>query len=303
MPYVTFLDLVDECKKSKILETWNGLNPINVYNGKIIYPMELLVLCVLRYLGRGLTMDDLQECTAINAETIRTFMAKFIKFGSTDLYYKYVKMPTNLSDLNDSAKEYTMAGFPGCIGSTDATHIVMERCEWRLRQLHLGYKLAHTARTYNITVNHRRHILNSTQGHPSRFNDKTLVLFDQLVLKLSTGNYDEIYQFELMDYDNDGNIIKIKYKGCYLIVDNGYLSWSVTVPPINHTMKRSEIRLSQWLESLRKDVECTFGIMKARWRILKYGLRYHSIEKCDQTWLTCCALHNMVLDKDGFVDS
>ena len=86
-----------------------------------------------------------------------------------------------------------MAGFPGCIGSTDATHIVMERCEWRLRQLHLGYKLAHTARTYDITVNHRRQILNSTQGNPSRFNDKTLVLFDQLVLKLLNGNYDEIY--------------------------------------------------------------------------------------------------------------
>ena len=43
--------------------------------------------------------------------------------------------------------------------------------------------------------------------------------------------------------------------------------------------------------------------MKARWRILKYGLRYHSIAKCDQTWLTCCALYNMVLDKDGLVDS
>ena len=73
MPYETFLDLVDECKKCKILKTWNGSNPVNYYNGKIIYPVELLVLYVLRYLARGLTMDDLQECTAINAETISTF--------------------------------------------------------------------------------------------------------------------------------------------------------------------------------------------------------------------------------------
>ena len=29
-----------------------------------------------------------------------------------------------------------------------------------------------------------------------------------------------------------------------------------------------EIRWSKWLESMRKDVECTFGIMKGRWRIL-----------------------------------
>ncbi len=40
------------------------------------------------------------------------------------------------------------------------------------------------------------------------------------------------------------------------------LNWSTTVPPMKNTCNCSEIRFSQWLESLRKDVECTFGIWK-----------------------------------------
>ena len=47
-------------------------------------------------------------------------------------------------------------------------------------------------------------------------------------------------------------------------------------------------------------MECTFGIMKGRWRILKYGIRLHGIDKCDQIWMTCCALHNMLLEVDGY---
>ena len=50
---------------------------------------------------------------------------------------------------------------------------------------------------------------------------------------------------------------------------------------------------------MRKDVECTFGIMKGRFCILRYGIRTKSIERCDEIWKTCCALHNMLLFIDG----
>ena len=50
---------------------------------------------------------------------------------------------------------------------------------------------------------------------------------------------------------------------------------------------------------MRKDVECTFGILKGRFAILRYGLRFRDISRCDQLWLTCCALHNLLLNKDG----
>jgi hypothetical protein len=91
----------------------------------------------------------------------------------------------------------------------------------------------------------------------------------------------------------------IKVKGAYVIEDNGYLEWSTTVLPLKSTCNRAEMRFSEWPELLRKDVECTFGILKGRWRVRKRGIRVHNTEVVDNISLTCCALHNMLLDVDG----
>ena len=85
----------------------------------------------------------------------------------------------------------------------------------------------------------------------------------------------------------------------WFIVDNGYLSWSCTVPPEKDPVSYKHIRFSQLLESTRKDVECTFGITKGRFLVLKYGIRLESIDLCDKLWTTCCALHNCLLFIDG----
>ena len=92
-----------------------------------------------------------------------------------------------------------MAGFTGAIGSTDATHILIERIDYRIRQTHIGFKMTHTARTYNITVNHRRQILATTTGHPARWNNKTLSLFDGFMLDLKNGDIMDDMQFDLYE--------------------------------------------------------------------------------------------------------
>ena len=46
-------------------------------------------------------------------------------------------------------------------------------------------------------------------------------------------------------------------------------------------------------------MECCFGILKGRWKCLKYGIRFYGIDVADKVWLTCCALHNMLLEVDG----
>ena len=45
--------------------------------------------------------------------------------------------------------------------------------------------------------------------------------------------------------------------------------------------------------------QCTFGILKGWWRIIKTGIHLHNIKFVDMIWLTCCALHNMLLNVDG----
>ena len=138
-----------------------------------------------------------------------------------------------------------MAGFPGCVGYTDATHVILEIFPFRLRQLYLGYKLTHTERTYNMTVNNRKMILSTTKGHPSRFNDKTMVLYDDFVQAIHKNLYGDRFSFFLKDVDANSEVIEVKYRRCYLIVDNGYLNWSVIVPPKNNCNNWQEARFSE----------------------------------------------------------
>lgn len=62
-----------------------------------------------------------------------------------------------------------------------------------------------------------------------------------------------------------GQIVKKKYRGAWLIVDNGYIQWPTCIPPLKEVTTYAELRWSKWLESMRKDVECCFGILKGRW--------------------------------------
>eukprot|EP00804_Cyclotella_cryptica_P020059 CCRYP_014862-RA/>CCRYP_014862-RA protein AED:0.20 eAED:0.18 QI:0/0/0/1/0/0/4/0/367 len=218
-------------------------------------PIEFLVLGPLQYLGCGWTFNDIEECTAVSQEVHRVF---FVLWYTTNML-----SIRNLEEAKNYMKEFTVAGLPGVLGSTDATHITTWQCEYNLRNNHLGGKSSSTTRSYNITVNHRRRILHSTRGGPGRWNDKTMVL------------------------------------GGYAIVDNGYLRWSATVPPYKVRNKLTEIRWSKWVESMRKDVECAFGILKGWWCILKTGVRVQDVESVDKVWLTCCALHNWLLEIDG----
>jgi hypothetical protein len=81
-------------------------------------------------------------------------------------------------------------------------------------------------------------------------------------------------------------------------VDNGYHNISCTIPPFKAALYNDEHFFSEWIESTRKDVECTFGIMKGRFLVFNSPIRFHGIDIIDKIWLTCCALHNMLLESN-----
>jgi DDE superfamily endonuclease len=268
--------------------------------GKMASPISLLLLGCFRNIGRGWTFDDLDESTCIHEETHHQFFHVFIHWESTRLYDDMVTCPRVLcQDAERHMSEFARAGLHGSVGSTDATHLGMEKCYYRLKNHHAGGKLTMPSRTYNLTVNHRRQVLSSTRGHPRRWNDKTLLLFDEFVMAIHKVEILQDVKFELLELiKKSGEIVSVKYKGVWLIVDNGYLRWPIRSVPTNR-QRCTRRYVFRWLESMRKDVECTFGILKGRFRILKTGIQIHGIEATDKIWLTCCALHNMLLDIDG----
>lgn len=102
----------------------------------------------------------------------------------------------------------------------------------------------------------------------------------------------------LLEPDGLGGTREHLYCGVYAIVDNGYLDRTTLISPIKRPGSQLQLRWSKWIESLRKDVECTFGIIKGRFRCLKSGVRLHGVGAVDDLWATVCALHNYLLESD-----
>ena len=294
VPYSEFLKIADEIIKHELFARWTRNDCV----GNKPTDYRLLLLGSLRYIGRALTFDDIEEYTFVSSEVHRNFFSLFLKYGSTVLYKKHVSDPASNMDTSLLEKLFKLAGLNGCMGSGDGTHVGMQQCpSWAMIN-HKGFKLAIPSRNYNATVTHYHQILGTTCGHPGTWNDKTLVLFDDLIRGVHEGRLYSEHQFKLYELDSNNNTIEVIYQGAWFIVDNGYLDWSCTVPPMKHPITYEQIRFSEWIESMRKDIECTFGILKHRFAILKNGVRLGSINQCDQVWRTCCALHNRLL----FVD-
>eukprot|EP00957_Ditylum_brightwellii_P046884 3558483-Ditylum_brightwellii.AAC.1 len=103
--------------------------------GKEASQTDLVVLCSLCYLGRGLTFDDLEKYTVISEEVYCVFF---------------------------------------------------------------------TTRAYNLPYNHCHQILSSMLGHPSHWNGKMIVLFDDFVHAVKDGDlYNDFASLTEMESNGD----------------------------------------------------------------------------------------------------
>lgn len=59
------------------------------------------------------------------------------------------------------------------------------------------------------------------------------------------------------------------WRGAYLLVDGGYPKVGMLIDPGTKNFDYYTIMWGEWLESIRKDVECVFGALKGRFRILR----------------------------------
>ena len=92
MRYSSFRGHMVEVKQSNLFKQWTTGSCDAAGNPST--PIELLVLGVLRYLGRAVTFDDLEEHTGISEETHRRFF-HIVEFGSTSSFQKYVQLPSD----------------------------------------------------------------------------------------------------------------------------------------------------------------------------------------------------------------
>ena len=137
-------------------------------------------------------------------------------------------------------------------------------------------------------------------GHPGTRNDKHIVRTDNTVTELLEGNGWLNSKSWLTSAVNGTRRI---HRGVYLLICyGGYLCWPCLINPHKDAIPGSPT-MQQWsakLESVRKDIEGLFGILKKRFKFLKNFNVLQMQSGIDNAFTsTCCIVHSIQLEHDG----
>jgi hypothetical protein len=224
--------------------------------------------------------------------TVNYIFHQFTKEFVTHFYDDYIQFPSG-DKLASIAQAYAEMGFPGACGSMDVTHVRLGKCPHGLRVLATG-KESFPTLAFQCICAPNREILYCSLPYLGTYNDITITANDDLCQQFADGLLDNV-RYKLVGRDG----IPTWATGGYIIVDGGYQDASWLIPPFGAGCSYDEKRWSEWLESVRKDIECTFGIIKARFRLFLNPIQFHRFTDIDNAWKTACILHNMNITYDG----
>ena len=284
VPYSLFARLVVWAKG------WHEKSETDV-TGRPRCPTELKVLGCLRIVGRGVCFDDIEELSGIKSSTMHAFFHEFNQRARTELYPAHVSMPSSLVELMEIEAAYAAIGIPGACGSMDVVHIPLGKCPHGLINVCTG-KEGYPSLGYNVICDHTGRALALMPGAYGTINDKTIVKSDEAVEKVRS---DELFtEFQYQVYREDGS--SYFSKGAYLIVDGGYLKWKCLQCGLKHSSEEDYVLWRRKMESVRKDIECYFGRLKQRFKVLRIPNLLTDKNQIDNMMFTIVAIQNMLLD-------
>ena len=320
VPYSIFLEICDDLKRTnKVADHGKDAT------GAETVCTDLLVLGSLRVMGSGCTFDVVEELTNVHEETHRVFFhEQFCKWGDR-VSSTHISMPTDLIRLRHIMGLYERLGLPGCAGSVDCVHLVWDRCPAGLGNVCRGKDKVPTL-AFQVVASHTKKILSVSQYFWGTVNDKTISRADQVFNlfrdeggNIATHKWHTVTPVAATDSNNYSNnnlnnvdtsnyasslttssVLTTEHTGAYMICDGGYHQWPCLMFPFKHQPAGTDLEMwSSQIESVRKDVECVFGILKKRFLFLKHPIRIASAQKIERVFVTCCVLHNLLIDYDG----
>ena len=282
IPHALFCELEDEMTTAGVFRQRTKSKSV---------PPRLLLLASLRRLASGAHWSVISECAFVSQRALRRFFdGKFVPYFSSDAYYStHVYYPKTVDGIRETERAYRAQGFPGCVGSVDAVHMPWDAAPAVTNRLFYNGRKGAATYASVVTVDNDCVVLHATEAGPGASNDKTLILDDEYHNALQTNTLYSDYKYDLLD--EFGNTVQTK--GVYTICDGGFNTHCTKMA----TISRPNEFQAAWtgrLESVRKDVERGFGVLKKRFQILRIPSQVRNFELMKGTWRTCLVLHNIL---------
>jgi len=125
-------------------------------------------------------------------------------------------------------------------------------------------------------------------GLPGSHNDINVLNHSFIFTELAQGRAPPV------NYSINGH----DYTMGYYLADGIYPSWSTFVKAIPSPQGRKNSLFATTQESTRKDVEHAFGVLQARFAIVRGPARLWRTEALDYIMKACIILHNMIIEDE-----
>lgn len=298
VPYAAFLELVQLFRHHQ----WYDEERRDAL-GRRCHRLDLLICASLRYLAYNTSFDLSAHMAGMGRATFASFFNDIFVPSIAGHNRYFIRMPETKAELDVVHLPYAAEGFPGCLGSIDAVHVDWICCPAVERTNHTG-KEKRPTRVYQCVASHSKKFLSVSRGFPGSQNDlftsrrdKGIAAVNILPYIEGTPHSDYLHSFTYTLHTEEG---KETRKGGYLLCDGGYHPWPCLVTAYKVPVTDDEQLWSRRQEGMRKDVECMFGILKKKFRILQAGVRNQTERNIDDIFLTCCCLYNLAHKHKGW---
>ncbi|XP_048622367.1 putative nuclease HARBI1 [Brassica napus] len=240
----------------------------------------------IRVLAYGTAADAVDEYIRIGETTTRSCVEHFVD-GIINLFgNEYLRRPTP-ADLQRLLEVGEFRGFPGMIGSIDCMHWEWKNCPtaWKGQYSRGSGKptiVLEAVASYDLWIWH------AFFGPPGTLNDINVLdrspVFDDII----QGQAPQV-TFSVNGRD---------YHLGYYLTDGIYPKWATFIQSISMPQGPKAVLFAQHQEAVRKDVERAFGVLQARFGIVKNPALFWDKAKIGKIMRACIILHNMIVEDE-----
>ncbi|XP_023644546.1 putative nuclease HARBI1 [Capsella rubella] len=240
----------------------------------------------IRLLAYGGGADTVDEYIRLGETTARNCLEHFV-VGIVDLFDdEYLRRPTE-EDLQRLLYIGEQRGFPGMVGSIDCMH-------WGWKNCPTAWKGMYSRGTGKPTIvleavaSQDLWIWHAFFGAPGTCND--LNVLDQSPV------FNDIIQGQApqTNYYVNGR----KYNMTYYLTDGIYPDWATFIQSIRLPQSPKHSLFAKRQEAARKDVERAFGVLQARFAMVKNPCLLWEKGKIAYIMRVCLILHNMIVEDE-----
>ena len=249
------------------------------------------ITAAYRIFAYGTLADSVDEYIRIGESTAIESLRRFVKDVIAMFGNHYLRSPINI-DIARLLQTGERRGFPDMLGSIDCMHWKWKNCPTAWQGMYTGHCHEPTI-ILEAVASQDLWIWHAFFGLPGSLNDINVLDKSPVFTLLANGHAPPV-NYIINDHE---------YRMRYYLADGIYPNWSTFVKtiPCPQGLKKKYFAKAQ--ESARKDVERTFGVVQARFAIMRGLARFWDEETLADIMKTCIIMHNMVIEDEGDIDN